>query len=102
MYGMPFDQTDLLEKTVKTIAQIKSTDSNFAKESLMGLMKSRGEANIWHGELKINCTHESEAKDTFLRLDGWSKGVAFINGFNIGRYWPIMGPQVCILQKLIR
>ena len=31
--------------------------------------------------------------DTFLQLDGWHKGVAFINGFNLGRYWPIVGPQ---------
>ncbi|AIQ64896.1 beta-galactosidase [Paenibacillus stellifer] len=33
-----------------------------------------------------------EAKDTFLRLDGWTKGVVFVNGFNLGRYWNI-GPQ---------
>lgn len=31
--------------------------------------------------------------DTFLRLDYWTKGVAFINGVNIGRYWPVAGPQ---------
>ncbi|KAI1304877.1 Beta-galactosidase [Halotydeus destructor] len=34
--------------------------------------------------------------DTFLRLDGWGKGVAFINGINIGRYWPDEGPQVTL------
>ncbi|KAI1304949.1 Beta-galactosidase [Halotydeus destructor] len=34
--------------------------------------------------------------DTFLRLDGWGKGVAFINGINIGRYWPDQGPQVTL------
>ncbi|GGF66757.1 beta-galactosidase [Paenibacillus albidus] len=33
-----------------------------------------------------------EVKDTFLRLDGWTKGVVFINGFNLGRYWN-KGPQ---------
>lgn len=22
-----------------------------------------------------------------MRLDGWTKGQAFINGFNLGRYW---------------
>jgi beta-galactosidase len=33
-----------------------------------------------------------ETMDTFLRLDGWVKGVVFINGFNLGRYWEI-GPQ---------
>ncbi|CAG2175649.1 unnamed protein product, partial [Oppiella nova] len=31
-------------------------------------------------------------KDTFIRLDGWSKGNVFINDFNIGRYYHI-GPQ---------
>ncbi|MGO4185418.1 beta-galactosidase, partial [Paenibacillus sp. TAF43_2] len=33
-----------------------------------------------------------EIGDTFLRFDGWNKGVAWINGFNLGRYWEI-GPQ---------
>lgn len=33
-----------------------------------------------------------DIKDTFLRLDGWTKGVAFVNGFNLGRYWN-KGPQ---------
>ncbi|MGI6166308.1 MAG: beta-galactosidase [Limnochordia bacterium] len=33
-----------------------------------------------------------EPKDTFLALDGWTKGVCFINGFNLGRYWN-RGPQ---------
>jgi len=31
--------------------------------------------------------------DTFLQLHGWRKGQAFVNGFNIGRYWPVVGPQ---------
>ncbi|KAF1378928.1 hypothetical protein PFLUV_G00195600 [Perca fluviatilis] len=30
--------------------------------------------------------------DTFMRLPGWEKGVVFINGLNLGRYWSI-GPQ---------
>lgn len=31
--------------------------------------------------------------DTYLRLDHWKKGTAFLNGFNLGRYWTPMGPQ---------
>lgn len=31
-------------------------------------------------------------RDTFVSIDGWSKGVVFINGFNLGRYWD-RGPQ---------
>ncbi|CAN0878039.1 Beta-galactosidase 17 [Linum grandiflorum] len=34
-----------------------------------------------------------EAADTFLSFEGWGKGVAFVNDFNIGRYWPSNGPQ---------
>ncbi|WP_077328673.1 glycoside hydrolase family 35 protein [Virgibacillus siamensis] len=33
-----------------------------------------------------------ETADTFLELPGWTKGAAFLNGFNLGRYWNI-GPQ---------
>ena len=31
-------------------------------------------------------------EDRYLRLDGWTKGNVFINGFNLGRYWS-RGPQ---------
>ncbi len=30
--------------------------------------------------------------DTFLDTEGFGKGVAFVNGFNLGRFWDI-GPQ---------
>ncbi len=30
--------------------------------------------------------------DTFLALPGWTKGVVWLNGFNLGRYWE-RGPQ---------
>ena len=30
--------------------------------------------------------------DRYLRLDGWTKGNAYLNGFNLGRYWS-RGPQ---------
>ena len=33
-----------------------------------------------------------EKGDTFLDFEGFGKGCAFINGFNLGRYWEI-GPQ---------
>lgn len=33
-----------------------------------------------------------EPGDTFLDPAGWGKGCAFVNGFNIGRFWEI-GPQ---------
>ncbi|NOR81935.1 MAG: beta-galactosidase [Ardenticatenales bacterium] len=33
-----------------------------------------------------------QACDTFLALPGWTKGVCWLNGFNLGRYWQ-RGPQ---------
>jgi len=36
--------------------------------------------------------HVEDPADTFLALPGWTKGVAWINGFNLGRYWE-RGPQ---------
>ncbi|MES2460497.1 MAG: beta-galactosidase, partial [Armatimonadota bacterium] len=37
-----------------------------------------------------------EPADTFVKLSvdqGWSKGVCFVNGFNLGRYWSTMPPE---------
>lgn len=31
--------------------------------------------------------------DTFMDMRGWSKGVAYINGHNLGRYWSTVKPQ---------
>lgn len=33
-----------------------------------------------------------ELCDTFLNFAGWGKGIVFINGFNLGRFWEV-GPQ---------
>lgn len=32
-------------------------------------------------------------QDTFLDMSAWGKGVVFVNGFNLGRYWSTVGPQ---------
>ncbi|CBY33802.1 unnamed protein product [Oikopleura dioica] len=34
-----------------------------------------------------------DPKDTFILMHGWSKGVIFVNGRNLGRYWVTKGPQ---------
>ncbi|KAF3427304.1 hypothetical protein E2986_05050, partial [Frieseomelitta varia] len=34
--------------------------------------------------------------DTYLNTVGWGKGVAFVNGRNLGRYWPLAGPQMTL------
>jgi len=42
---------------------------------------------FFRGTLKVDAP-----ADTFLSLPGWTKGVAWVNGFNLGRYWN-RGPQ---------
>uniref|UniRef100_A0A3B4YZQ7 Beta-galactosidase n=1 Tax=Stegastes partitus TaxID=144197 RepID=A0A3B4YZQ7_9TELE len=35
-------------------------------------------------------------QDTYIMLPNWRKGQIWINGFNLGRYWPTRGPQVTL------
>ncbi|KAM7009766.1 beta-galactosidase [Tautogolabrus adspersus] len=35
-------------------------------------------------------------QDTYIKLPQWRKGQVWINGFNLGRYWPSRGPQVTL------
>jgi beta-galactosidase len=42
---------------------------------------------VHHGTFELN-----QIGDTFLDLRGWGKGIVFVNGHNLGRYWYI-GPQ---------
>lgn len=46
-------------------------------------------ASFLSGHLDI----EGDPNDTFIRLDGFHKGVVFVNGFNLGRYYNDAGPQ---------
>uniref|UniRef100_A0A8C7BQ45 Beta-galactosidase n=1 Tax=Neovison vison TaxID=452646 RepID=A0A8C7BQ45_NEOVI len=51
------------------------------------VFKHRGPA-FFLGILRIG----NDPRDTFIKMEGWTKGVIFINGKNLGRYWNI-GPQ---------
>lgn len=35
---------------------------------------------------------DDSARDTFLKLEGITKAVVYVNGYNVGRYW-VIGPQ---------
>ena len=48
---------------------------------------------FYEGHFHID--HESEIKDTFISFRGWNKGVAFVNNFNIGRFWPVQSWEFC-------
>ncbi|XP_064477228.1 beta-galactosidase-like [Ornithodoros turicata] len=45
---------------------------------------------------KFSLHEHEEPLDTFLDPTGWTRGVAFMNEWNLGRYWPMVGPQVTL------
>jgi hypothetical protein len=51
--------------------------------------KANSQAGVYVGTFNAN-----QIEDTFFDSTGWSKGQLFVNGYNIGRYWPTAGPQV--------
>ena len=55
-------------------------------------LETDGKMTLWLGEFHVAAG--PPVLDTFLRLPGWRKGIAWVNGFNLGRYWPMAGPQV--------
>jgi beta-galactosidase len=67
MYKLPFSTMPVLKK-----------DMSLAKE---------GRPALYGGSVTINMVG-----DVFLDMHSWGKGIVFINGINIGRYWNI-GPQ---------
>ncbi|XP_040066919.1 beta-galactosidase-like [Ixodes scapularis] len=78
MVGVPIESVD----NVKTIA------------SLAGLSLRTGVPRFFVAYFHL---FEGETpKDTFLDPTGFVKGVAFVNGINLGRYWPGRGPQVTL------
>jgi beta-galactosidase len=58
-----------------------------------------GRAVLYGGSFKLDTVG-----DTFLNMEDWDKGIVFVNGINLGRYWKV-GPQQtlylpgCFLRK---
>ena len=63
-------------------------------EACKPISYSKGRPSFFRGSFHV--PNGEPLADTFLSLQGWSKGFVWINGFNIGRYWPIAGPQVTL------
>lgn len=80
----PFRLSSSRKKETENTDKSKTFLSNLANES-------HGMPTFYEGV--IPAAPGGIPKDTFLRLKGWTKGQAFINGFNLGRYWPVVGPQ---------
>jgi beta-galactosidase len=49
--------------------------------------QQEGRAAVYSGTFQVTKTG-----DTFLDMHQWGKGIVFVNGYNLGRYWQV-GPQ---------
>jgi beta-galactosidase len=81
--GVRFERMFLYDWTIHTLPLDDLSKLNFGEQQADGSYTP----TFYKGEF-----HVDEIGDTFLKLEGWTKGVAYINGYNLGRYWDI-GPQ---------
>lgn len=82
--GYPFDDYSKIERF------IESNECRPQQTFKNGWLRD-GPA-LFYGELEIASI--SDIADTWWDTTGWGKGVLFVNGFNLGRYWPLVGPQI--------
>ena len=73
MYKMPMSEVPIAAKAV----------NNSTSEAA----KLKNAPVIYSGTFNLDKTG-----DTFIDMENWGKGIIFINGINIGRYWKV-GPQ---------
>lgn len=85
--ALPFRWTNPLSNSgAESVAAKKDLDSFLARQRIL-----RNGPLVYTGTLTVG-----EVGDTYLNMAGWGKGVAYVNGFNLGRYWPVAGPQVTL------
>eukprot|EP01061_Rhynchopus_euleeides_P023488 TRINITY_DN38226_c0_g1_i1.p1 TRINITY_DN38226_c0_g1~~TRINITY_DN38226_c0_g1_i1.p1 ORF type:complete len:791 (+),score=287.48 TRINITY_DN38226_c0_g1_i1:237-2375(+) len=54
--------------------------------------------NLLKGTLQVAGT----PKDTYISTLGWGKGMVWVNGFNLGRYWEEQGPQHALFVPAVK
>ena len=52
----------------------------------------KNKPTLFRGSFDIKTT-DGVISDTYITLPGWNKGLVWINGHNLGRYWEPAGPQ---------
>ncbi|KAG5672448.1 hypothetical protein PVAND_002576 [Polypedilum vanderplanki] len=88
MTGFPLENYRQIDDLVSVLRRKYGSNRTASIKSYL-----RSGPTIFHGEFILK---ESEIADTYLDPTLWGKGIAFINGFNLGRYWPIVGPQITL------
>ena len=94
MSSLALDDGDKLLQYVQSIQSLTRRDKHVKHELGNEGLRAGGKMTFWSGEFQLG--NNVGVKDSFLSLSGWHKGVVFINGFHLGRYWPVVGPQVTL------
>ena len=81
MYKLPMSEAPVIT-SLKNVKVFDNTEANSAKVKAL-----KGSPVVYQGTFDLN-----ETGDTFIDMEQWGKGIIFINGINIGRYWKV-GPQ---------
>ncbi|XP_054931312.1 beta-galactosidase-like isoform X2 [Dermacentor andersoni] len=78
---------------VEAVPLATAEDINRVQQLLQKKDKG-GVPGFFHGVFQL--PEGQQPLDTFLDPTNWTKGVAFVNGVNLGRYWPVTGPQITL------
>jgi hypothetical protein len=72
-------------------ASINSVSGKFFEENSVDNLAVDNQPGVFVGRFNA-----SALQDTFFDSSTLGKGQLFVNGFNLGRYWPSKGPQVTL------
>lgn len=87
MTKFPLENVTAIQSMINQYLQQPFTSTSHGRSFL------RTGPTFFHGTFSLT---SDQLHDTYLNPTGWGKGVAFLNGFNLGRYWPLVGPQITL------
>ncbi|KHG10358.1 Beta-galactosidase 17 -like protein [Gossypium arboreum] len=90
MISIPFHNLNEVPKFNPVIQVASKFHKVSAGKKLEHKSVGVGGPSFYTGHFSIDT--KTEVTDTYISLRGWGKGIAFVNEFNIGRYWPTSGP----------
>ncbi|WP_020617105.1 glycoside hydrolase family 35 protein [Paenibacillus daejeonensis] len=81
--GVRLDNQFLYHWTIRSLPLETLEGVSFVDEVLVEKSANEGQRPAFYrGHFEVD-----DLADTFLRLDNWTKGQVYINGFLLGRYW---------------
>lgn len=91
LQNVTLNDKHITEWTMEVVPLTRNQDVTL----LMSIVNSEGDGKLpgfFAGSFKL--PDKQEPLDTFFDPTGWGRGIVYVNGINLGRYWPMAGPQV--------